>query len=113
MKRFLTTRRLVALFLILFGLVTAGLFAFQRFWMDPADRCAAQGYWYDMDTRICAQPIYIPDITGRPEGVSRAEASNKGNQDLLKLEDQVAADKRARAAATQAERERVRALRAQ
>jgi hypothetical protein len=111
MKRFLSTRRLVILFLSLFALVTLGLFAFQRFWMDPADRCVAQGYWYDMESRICAQPIYIPDITGRPAGVSRAEASAEGNQELVKLENQVAAEKRARAAATQAERERVQALR--
>lgn len=113
MKRFLTIRRLSILFFGLFALVTAGLFAFQRFWMDPGERCEAKGYWYDLETRICAQPIYIPDITGRPAGVSRAEASKKANQELLGLEDQVAAEKRARAAATQAERERVQALRAQ
>ena len=63
-----------------------------------------------METRICAQPVYIPDITKRPEGMTRAEASAEANRDLVKLEDQIAADKRARAAATEAERERVKAL---
>ncbi|MNE00689.1 hypothetical protein D3C77_285650 [compost metagenome] len=113
MKRFLTIRRLSILFFALFALVTAGLFAFQRFWMDPSERCEAKGHWYSMETRECAVPIYIPDITGRPAGVSRAEASNQANQELLSLEDQVAAEKRARAAATQAERDRVQALRQQ
>ena len=96
------------------GAVTlAGVFVLQRFWVDPGERCSAKGYWYDLETRICAQPIYIPDITGRPAGTTRAEASNKANQELLVLEDQVNAQKRARAAATEAERERVNALRSQ
>lgn len=112
MNRFLTIRRLSFIFFGLFAVVLAGVFALQRFWVDPGDRCTAQGYWYDIETRICAQPIYIPDITGRPEGVSRADASNQANQELLVLEDQVNTEKRARAAATKAERERVNALRA-
>ncbi|WP_427790828.1 hypothetical protein [Brevundimonas diminuta] len=110
MNRFLTIRRLSFIFFGLFAVVLAGVFAFQRFWVDPGDRCTAKGYWYDMETRICAQPIYIPDITGRPEGMSRADASAEANRDLVKLEDQIAADKRARAAATEAERARVKAL---
>lgn len=110
MKRFLTIRRLSFIFFSLFAVTLAGLFVLQRFWVDPGERCAAKGYWYDLETRICAQPIYIPDITKRPEGMTRAEASAEANRDLVKLEDQIAADKRARAAATEAERERVKAL---
>lgn len=110
MNRFLTIRRLSIIFFGLFAVVLAGVFALQRFWVDPGDRCTAKGYWYDMETRICAQPIYIPDITKRPEGMSRAEASAEANRDLVKLEDQIAADKRARDAATEAERARVKAL---
>src|SRR5690606_185010 len=110
MKRFLTIRRLSLIFFSLFAVPLAGLFVLQRFWVDPGDRCTAKGYWYDMETRICAQPVYIPDITKRPEGMTRAEASAEANRDLVKLEDQIAADKRARAAATEAERERVKAL---
>ena len=113
MKRFLTIRRLSFIFFSLFAVTLAGVFILQRFWVDPGERCAAKGYWYDLETRICAQPIYIPDITGRPAGTTRAEASNKANQELLVLEDQVNAQKRARAVATEAERERVNALRSQ
>ncbi|MEN5052509.1 hypothetical protein [Brevundimonas naejangsanensis] len=110
MKRFLTIRRLSFIFFSLFAVTLAGLFVLQRFWVEPGDRCTAKGYWYDMETRICAQPVYLPDITKRPEGMTRAEASAEANRDLVKLEDQIAADKRARAAATEAERERVKAL---
>ena len=110
MKRFLTIRRLSFIFFSLFAVTLAGLFVLQRFWVDPGERCAAKGYWYDIETRICAQPVYVPDITKRPEGMSRAEASAAANRDLVKLEDQIAADKRARAAATEAERKRVQAL---
>nr|WP_312161359.1 hypothetical protein [Brevundimonas diminuta] len=113
MKRFLTIRRLSFIFFSLFAMTLAGVFILQRFWVDPGERCAAKGHWYSMETRECGVPIYIPDITKRPEGMSRAEASAEGNRDLVKLEDQIAADKRARAAATEAERERVNALRSQ
>ena len=113
MKRFLTFPRLSLLFLALFGLSVAGVFVLQTYWLDPGKRCEAAGSWYDVESRTCAKPIYIPDITGRPAGTTRAEASNKANQELLVLEDQVNAQKRARAAATEAERERVNALRSQ
>ena len=33
------------------------------------------GGWWDNETRVCGQPIYIPDITGRQEGETRQEAS--------------------------------------
>ncbi|MBN9480920.1 MAG: hypothetical protein J0I52_11830 [Bordetella sp.] len=111
MKRFLTIRRLSIIFFTLFAVTLAGVFVLQRFWVDPGERCSAKGYWYDLETRICAQPIYVPDITKRPEGMSRAEASAEANRDLVKLEEQIAADKRARAAATEAERQRVEDLR--
>lgn len=111
MKRFLTIQRLSILFAGLFVLTAAGLFAFQRFWMDPGERCEAQGYWYDLESRICAQPISIAEITGRPIGVSRAEASAAKNRELVAIEDRLGQEKRARAAATEAERARVQALR--
>jgi hypothetical protein len=113
MKRFLTIRRLSIIFFSLFAVTLAGVFVLQRFWVDPGDRCAAKGYWYDLETRICAQPIYIPDITGRPAGPTRAEASPQANQDWLVLEAPVTAEKRARTAATEAERKRVQALQSQ
>lgn len=110
MKRFLTFRRLSIIFAGTFAVVLVGVFVLQRFWVEPGDRCTDQGWWYDMETRTCAQPIYIPDITGRAEGVSRAEASAAMNKDLVDKEAQLAAYNRAKRAATEAERVRVEAL---
>lgn len=110
MKRFLSFRRLSIIFAGVFALALLGVFALQRFWVDPEIACTRMGHWYDMETRICAQPIYIPDITKRPEGVTRAEASAAMNKDLVDKEAQLAAYNRARKAATEAERARVEAL---
>ncbi|WEK57476.1 MAG: hypothetical protein P0Y52_13170 [Candidatus Brevundimonas phytovorans] len=110
MKRFLTIGRLSALFFSLFAVMIAGVFVFQRYWMEPGERCEAEGKWYDMESRICAQPISIAEITGRPIGVTRAQASAEKNKELIDIEDQLNAEKRARAAATEAERARVAAL---
>ncbi|RZJ44000.1 MAG: hypothetical protein EON87_10925, partial [Brevundimonas sp.] len=61
--------------------------------------------------QTCAQPISIAEITGRPIGQSREEASANFNRELIAIEDRLAAEKRAQAEATQAERDRVNALR--
>ena len=110
MKRFLSFRRLSVIFAGMFAVMLVGVFALQHIWVEPGERCAKKGYWYDMETRICAQPLYIPDITGRPEGVTRAEASAAMNKDLVEKEAQLAAYNRARDAATDAERVRVQNL---
>ena len=109
MNRFLSPGRLGVLFFGLFGLIVAGLLVYQVVWVSPGDRCKADGNWYDVASRTCATPIYIPDITGRPEGVSREEASMARNQELVQLERQVAAERRARDEAVEAERARIRA----
>ena len=105
MKRFLTIRRLSVLFFGIFGLMLIGVFVFQRYWMEPGERCEAQGKWYDIESRICAQPISIAEITGRPIGVSRAEASAEKNRELVRIEDAIAAERRAAAAETARQRE--------
>ena len=96
MKRFLTIRRLSVLFFGIFSLMIAGVFVFQRYWMEPGERCEAQGKWYDIESRICAQPISIAEITGRPIGVSRAQASDEKNRELIRIEDELNAQKKAR-----------------
>jgi hypothetical protein len=98
MKRFLTFPRLIMIFFALFGVAVAGVFVIQAYWVAPGERCEAAGKWYDMDNRICAQPISIAEITGRPNGVSRAQASDEKNRELIRIEDQLAAQDRARAA---------------
>ena len=110
MRRFLTLRRLTLMFGAVFGVALIGVAVFQRYWVDPGTRCEAEGGWYDIESRTCARPIYIPDITGRPAGVTRAEASAGKNRDLFQIERRLTAEKHARDAATEAERARVQAL---
>ena len=110
MKRFLTMGRLSVLFFSLFAVMIAGVFVFQRYWVAPGDRSEAEGKWYDIESRICAQPISIAEITGRPLPGARAQASAEKNKELVEIEDQLNAEKRARAAATEAERARVAAI---
>ena len=52
-----------------------GVFAWRTLVIAPEDRCEAGGGWWDRETEICATPVSIAEITGRPIGQSRAEAS--------------------------------------
>lgn len=105
MHRLLTMRRLSVLFAGLFALVLGGVFLLQHFWVEPGERCERDGRWWDPETRICAQPISIAEITGRPNGASRAEASAEKNRELVQIERRLAAERRA----TKAEIDRQRA----
>lgn len=105
---YLSFKRLAFLFLAIFAVLAVGVVAFERFWVAPGDRCEAEGGWYDIESRTCATPIYIPDITGREPGESRAEASRRQNAELVQIERRIAAREAARREAVEAERERVR-----
>ena len=70
-----TLNRLKWIFLGLFAAGCAGVWAYHLFWVWPSQRCEAAGRWWDGSTRVCAQPIYIPDITGRQPGETRRAAS--------------------------------------
>lgn len=107
MNRFLTPRRLGVLFALTFAVMMGGVLVLQRFWVEPGDRCEAEGKWYDIETRICAKPIYIPDITGRPAGTTRAEASAARNAELVQIERRIAAERHARDADADAQRRRL------
>ena len=109
MNRLLTMKRLSTLFLGLFGLLVAGVFAYQSLWAAPAERCEARGQWWADEGRICAQPISIAEITGRPNPGERAAASAAKNRELVQIEDQIAAQKRARDAETEIQRARLKA----
>ena len=61
----LTINRLKYIFLGLFAIACAGIWAHQVFWVWPEERCVERGGWWDNSERVCAQPIYIPNITGR------------------------------------------------
>lgn len=96
MHRLLTMKRLSVLFLGVFAVLLGVTFTWQALVKAPGDRCIADGYWWDPDTRICAQPLSIAEITGRPNGVSRAQASDEKNRELIAIEDQLAARQAAR-----------------
>ena len=67
--------RLKWIFLGLFAVGSAAMWIYHLVWVWPEDRCGAAGRWWDSDQRVCAQPIYLPDITGREAGESRDEAA--------------------------------------
>lgn len=106
-NRFLTPARLGVLFFSIFAVLAAGAGIYQVYWGQPGDRCEKGGRWWWADKRECVTPIAIADITGRKPGQTRAEASADNNRDLVAIEHRLAAEKRARAEATEAERKRV------
>jgi hypothetical protein len=69
--------RLKIIFLGLFALGAAGIWAYQIFYVMPAKKCESREGWWDNRSRQCGQVLYIPSITGRPAGVSRREWSEK------------------------------------
>ncbi|HYE44412.1 MAG TPA: hypothetical protein VEA44_01430 [Caulobacter sp.] len=68
-----TIDRLKVLFLGLFFVGAVAAWTYQFFWVRPAKQCESQQRWWDPSTRTCATPLYIPSMTGRPEGVSRED----------------------------------------
>lgn len=104
MTRFLTMKRLGILFVSLFAISMVGVFAYQYFVVDPEDKCVADGRWWYAEGRQCVTPTFLPDITGRPAGVSRAEASNAKNRELVEIEHRLAAEEAARQAQTDRDR---------
>lgn len=64
-------RWLRTLFLTLVAVGSAGAAAYHWFVVRPAKACEAKGAWWDPDKRVCAMPVVISDITGRPVGRSR------------------------------------------
>lgn len=108
MHRLLTMKRLSVLFLGLFALLVGATFAWQALVVAPGDRCMNNGGWWDPDTSICAQPLSIAEIegiTGRKVGETRAQASDRKNRELLEIEDQLAAQQKARDADTERQRQ--------
>lgn len=77
-----TIDKLKLIFLGIFLLGAIASWGYQVFYAWPARKCEANGAWWDASTRICATPIYIPNITGRPEGMSRKEWSEKKAAEL-------------------------------
>lgn len=96
MHRLLTMKRLSVIFLATFAVLVGAAFAWQALVVAPEDRCEQGGGWWDREGGICARPVSIAEITGRPAGQSRAEASDARNRELIELEDRMAAARAAR-----------------
>jgi len=96
MHRLLTMKRLSILFLSIFAMLVAGMFAYERLVVAPGDRCEAGGGWWDPEGKECGRPISIAEITGRPNPGERAAASAEKNRELVAIEDRLAAEQRAR-----------------
>ncbi|KQY62745.1 MULTISPECIES: hypothetical protein [unclassified Brevundimonas] len=96
MHRLLTMKRLSVLFLSIFAVLLAGMFAYENLVIAPGDRCEEGGKWWDPRGRVCAQPVSIAEITGRPNPGERAAASAEKNRELVAIEDSLAAQQKAR-----------------
>lgn len=105
MHRLMTMKRLSVLFLATFAVLVGGAFAWRALVVAPGDECEASGGWWDPETQICGRPVSIAEITGRPLGQSRAEASHAKNRELIELEDRLAAARAERAAEVRRQRE--------
>jgi hypothetical protein len=58
--------RLRIVFLVLFALGAGASWGYQLFWAKPRKECEARGHWWSNYKRVCAYPIDITQITGRP-----------------------------------------------
>lgn len=109
MNRFLSFKRLSILFVAVFAVMAGGTLLAQHFWIAPEQKCEKSGQWWYAEEGRCVTPIYIPNITKRAPGVTRAQASDEQNRELLVIEDRLEVEKAAREAAVVRDREALRA----
>jgi hypothetical protein len=69
--------RLKLVFIALFAVIVAGVLVWQVGWIIPQKKCEAARKWWDVEQRVCAQPVLISDITGRTIDDKAAEAEAK------------------------------------
>ncbi len=60
--------RLTVLFVSLFAVSILAVAVYQLVWVMPEKQCEQHGAWWDPSTRVCATPIYLPNLTHRPIG---------------------------------------------
>ncbi len=63
-----TIHRMALFFAGVFVFCCVGVAVYQVIWVFPVKRCLDNGGWWDPETRICATPIFLPDLTHRPLG---------------------------------------------
>ena len=66
MNRFIN--RLMLYFVGAFGIAVVAIIVYAVFWQQPEQRCELRGNWWDPSDRVCAKPIFIPNLTHRPIG---------------------------------------------
>ncbi len=64
MNRFI--QRMFAAFAAVFALSVVGVVVYAVYWQAPEQKCELKGSWWDPADRVCAEPIYLPNITHRP-----------------------------------------------
>jgi hypothetical protein len=69
MNRFID--RLKIFFLVVFAILTVGVWTVHIFWVWPGQRCEAKNMWWDWRTRVCALPVPLQAFTGRKTGEPR------------------------------------------
>lgn len=76
--------RLKIIFMGIFAAAVVGIWTYELLWVWPSKDCAKAGGWWDGGKRICAAPVFIPSLTGRPAGMSRGEWSRLQADRLVK-----------------------------
>jgi hypothetical protein len=81
-----TILRLKIIFLLIFAISSVGVFAYHYYYVWPRDRCESAGKWWEPGGRVCAQPIMLPKLTGRPFGsapLTAPQTSRDTAEDLV------------------------------
>ncbi|HTK34644.1 MAG TPA: hypothetical protein VL358_05065 [Caulobacteraceae bacterium] len=87
--------RLMLGFVAVFIAAVAVAFGYQFLYVIPAQKCEAVGSWWEPSSRICATPIYLPHITGRPvDRAARAQAAQAGLPEAERRSPKVVVDPR-------------------
>ena len=58
-----TIDRVRIMFLVVFAVACAGVWAYQALYVWPAKKCEQRGRWWSNKYRDCARVIYLPDYT--------------------------------------------------
>ena len=76
--------RLKIIFIGIFAFAVVAIWTYSLLWLWPEKDCQKAGGWWDNGQRICARPIFIPSLTGRPAGMSRETWSRLQAEKLVK-----------------------------
>jgi len=77
--------RMKIFFVGVFAIACVVVWTYQLLWVGPSKRCESQGNWWDGHSRVCATPIYLPNLTGRPVGgLSPAQLKARAQQATAK-----------------------------